>query len=145
MPDGVDAVEWGYERVKRDLSETLERMGVHFDTWFSERSLVDRGAVEATLQELRDKDMAYDADGATWIRTEQFGDRKDQVIVRSNGEPAYLLPDLAYHRDKYGRGFQSPHRRVGRRPPRLRPEHEGRLAGARPRPRRARDRSSASS
>jgi arginyl-tRNA synthetase len=49
--------------------------------------------------------MAYDAEGAVWIRTEQFGDRKDQVIVRSSGEPAYLLPDLAYHRDKFERGF----------------------------------------
>ena len=49
--------------------------------------------------------MAYEADGAVWIRTEQFGDRKDQVIVRSNGEPAYLLPDLAYHRDKFARGY----------------------------------------
>jgi arginyl-tRNA synthetase len=61
--------------------------------------------VEATLAELRANDMAYDAEGATWIRSEQFGDRKDQVIVRSNGDPAYLLPDLAYHRDKFERGF----------------------------------------
>ncbi len=106
MPDGVDAGEWGYARVKRDLQETLDRMGVHFDTWFSEQSLVESGAVEATLAELRDRGMAYDADGATWIRTEQFGDRKDQVIVRSTGEPAYLLPDLAYHRDKFARGFE---------------------------------------
>ena len=105
MPDGVDPAEWGYERVKRDLSETLAAMGVQFDTWFSERTLVESGAVEATLAELRENDMAYDADGAVWIRTEQFGDRKDQVIVRSNGEPAYLLPDLAYHRDKFERGF----------------------------------------
>jgi arginyl-tRNA synthetase len=79
---------------------------VQFDTWFSERTLVESGAVEATLAELRENDMAYDADGATWIRTEQFGDRKDQVIVRSDGEPAYLLPDLAYHRDKFARGHQ---------------------------------------
>jgi arginyl-tRNA synthetase len=105
MPDGADPEEWGYERVKRDLRETLERIGVRFDTWFSERTLVESGAVEATLAELRANDMAYDADGAVWIRTEQFGDRKDQVIVRSNGEPAYLLPDLAYHRDKFARGF----------------------------------------
>ena len=105
MPEDVDPVEWGYERVKRDLRETLERMGVQFDTWFSERSLVESGAVEATLAELRENDMAYDAEGAVWIRTEQFGDRKDQVIVRSSGEPAYLLPDLAYHRDKFSRGF----------------------------------------
>jgi len=106
MPEGVDAAEWGYERVKRDLSDTLAAMGVVFDTWFSERSLVESGAVDATLAELRDKDMAYDADGAAWIRTEQYGDRKDQVIVRSNGEPAYLLPDLAYHRDKFARGHE---------------------------------------
>jgi arginyl-tRNA synthetase len=106
MPDGVDASEWGYERVKRDLSETLARMGVQFDTWFSERSLVASGAVEATLDELREKGMAYEDEGAVWIRTEQFGDRKDQVIVRSNGEPSYLLPDLAYHRDKANRGWQ---------------------------------------
>ncbi|MEY2434524.1 MAG: arginyl-tRNA synthetase [Acidimicrobiaceae bacterium] len=105
MPDGADPAEWGYERVKRDLRETLERIGVRFDTWFSERTLVESGAVEATLAELRANDMAYDADGAVWIRTEQFGDRKDQVIVRSDGEPAYLLPDLAYHRDKFSRGF----------------------------------------
>ena len=105
MPEDVDASEWGYERVKRDLRETLEGMGVRFDTWFSERSLVDSGAVEGTLAELRDKGMAYDAEGAVWIRTEQFGDRKDQVVVRSTGEPAYLLPDLAYHRDKFARGF----------------------------------------
>jgi arginyl-tRNA synthetase len=106
MPEGVDPAEWGYERVKRDLSDTLAAMGVHFDTWFSERTLVESGAVDATLDELRESDMAYDADGATWIRTEQFGDRKDQVIVRSDGEPAYLLPDLAYHRDKFARGHQ---------------------------------------
>jgi arginyl-tRNA synthetase len=105
MPDGVDAAQWGYERVKRDLSDTLAAMGVHFDTWFSERTLVESGAVEATLVELRENDMAFDAEGAVWIRTEQFGDRKDQVIVRSDGEPAYLLPDLAYHRDKFERGF----------------------------------------
>jgi len=106
MPDGVDPSEWGYERVKRDLSETLSRMRVDFDTWFSERSLVASGAVEATLAELRENHMAYEADGAVWIRTEQYGDRKDQVIVRSTGEPAYLLPDLAYHRDKASRGWQ---------------------------------------
>ncbi|HEV3227260.1 MAG TPA: arginine--tRNA ligase [Acidimicrobiales bacterium] len=105
MPAGVDPTTWGYERVKRDLSNTLLRMNVRFDTWFSEQTLVDSGAIEATLAELRERGMAYDRDGAVWIRTEQFGDRKDQVIVRSDDEPAYLLGDLAYHRNKFERGF----------------------------------------
>lgn len=105
MPDDADPLAWGYERAKRDLAETLARMGVQFDAWFSERALVESGAVEATLTELRERGMVYEAEGATWLRTEQFGDRKDQPIVRSTGEYLYLLPDLAYHRDKFGRGF----------------------------------------
>src|SRR5262249_19697936 len=81
MPDGVDPAGWAYERVKRDLQDTLARVGVHFDTWFSERSLVDSGEIAATSAMLRDRDLIYEADGATWLRTEQFGDRKDQVVV----------------------------------------------------------------
>src|SRR3954468_2848368 len=106
MPDGADAGTWGYERVKRDLSETLEKMGVHFDTWFSEQSLVESGAVQATLDDLRAHGAVYEQDGAVWLRTEQYGDQKDRVIVRSDGEPTYLLPDLAYHRDKFAREFR---------------------------------------
>jgi arginyl-tRNA synthetase len=106
MPDGVDPVEWGYERVKRELRESLEGIGVQFDTWFSERSLVESGAVEATLADLRARGAAYDADGAVWLRTTDFGDDKDRVLVKSDGEPTYLLPDLAYHRDKYARGHE---------------------------------------
>jgi arginyl-tRNA synthetase len=67
---------------------------------------VESGAIDATLQELRDRGVAYDADGAVWLRTTDFGDDKDRVIVKSNGEPTYVLPDIAYHRDKFGRGFQ---------------------------------------
>ena len=106
MPDGVDPVEWGYERVKRELRESLGGIGVEFDTWFSERSLVESGAVEATLAELRTRGVAYDADGAVWLRTTDFGDDKDRPIVKSDGEPTYLLPDIAYHRDKFARGHE---------------------------------------
>jgi arginyl-tRNA synthetase len=105
MPDDVDPLEWGYERVKRDVAETLDRMGVHFDTWFSERSMVSSGAIEATLEDLRARGVVYDADGAVWLRTTDFGDDKDRVLVKSDGEPTYVLPDIAYHRDKFGRGF----------------------------------------
>ncbi|MBV9413135.1 MAG: arginine--tRNA ligase [Acidimicrobiia bacterium] len=106
MPDDADPLEWGYERVKRDVAETLERLGVHYDTWFSERSMVASGAIEATLQDLRDHGVVYDADGAVWLRTTDFGDDKDRVLVKSDGEPTYVLPDIAYHRDKFSRGFQ---------------------------------------
>jgi arginyl-tRNA synthetase len=105
MPDGVDPAAWGYDRAKLDLEASLAGIGVHFDTWFSERSLVESGAVEATLTDLRDRGVAFDADGAVWLRTTDFGDDKDRVLVKSDGDPTYLLPDLAYHRDKFGRGF----------------------------------------
>jgi arginyl-tRNA synthetase len=106
MPDGADPAEWGYERVKRDLAESLRGIGVEFDTWFSERSLVDSGAIEATLADLRGRGAAYDEDGAVWLRSTDYGDDKDRVLVKSDGEPTYLLPDLAYHRDKHARGHQ---------------------------------------
>ena len=105
MPDDADPLEWGYERVKRDVRESLERMGVRFDTWFSERSLVESGAIDETLSELRARRVAYDHEGAVWLRTTDFGDDKDRVLVKSDGEPTYLLPDIAYHRSKFARGF----------------------------------------
>jgi arginyl-tRNA synthetase len=104
MPDGADPAEWGYARVRRDLASTLARMGVEFDVWFSEQSLVDSHAVEATLDDLRERREVYEAEGALWLRTTDFGDDKDRVLVKSDGEPTYLLPDIAYHRDKFARG-----------------------------------------
>ncbi|MEO7556902.1 MAG: arginine--tRNA ligase, partial [Acidimicrobiales bacterium] len=104
MPDDVDPEAWGYERVKRELRESLGGIGVEFDTWFSEQSLAESGAIDATLTDLRAKGVVYDADGAVWLRTTDFGDDKDRVLVKSDGEPTYLLPDIAYHRDKFARG-----------------------------------------
>ena len=106
MPDDADPVEWGYERVKRELRESLAAIGVEFDTWFSERSLVESGAIEATLADLRERGMAFDQDGAVWLRSTELGDDKDRVLVKSDGEPTYLLPDIAYHRDKLARGHE---------------------------------------
>jgi arginyl-tRNA synthetase len=106
MPDGADPRTWGYDRVKRDLAEALGRIGVVFDVWFSEQSLVESGAVESTLQDLRAHGHVYEAEGAVWLRTTDFGDDKDRVLVRSDGEPTYLLPDIAYHCDKLARGHQ---------------------------------------
>jgi len=106
MPDDADPLEWGYARVKQDVAETMDRIGVHFDTWFSERSMVESGAIEATLDDLRAHGVVYEADGAVWLRTTDFGDDKDRVLVKSDGEPTYVLPDIAYHRDKFNRGYR---------------------------------------
>ncbi len=106
MPADADPVEWGYERVKQDLRETLDGVGVHFDTWFSERSLVSNGAIDATLADLAARGASYEADGAVWLRSTDYGDDKDRVLVKSDGEPTYLLPDLAYHRNKFERGYE---------------------------------------
>jgi arginyl-tRNA synthetase len=105
MPDDADPLEWGYERALRDQREVLEAFHVSFDVWFSERSLVASGAMDAALAELRARGVAYDQDGAVWLRSTDFGDDKDRPLIRSNGDPTYLLPDIAYHRDKFERGF----------------------------------------
>ncbi len=103
MPDDIDPVVWGEERAIADQREVLGAFGVAFDEWFSEMSLVASGAIEATLGELRERGVAYEADGATWLRSTDYGDDKDRVLVKSDGEYTYLLPDIAYHRDKFSR------------------------------------------
>jgi len=84
---------------------TLERFGVHFDNWFSERSLYAKGEVETALAELEKRGHTYRSEDALWLRTTAFGDDKDRVLIRSNGEATYLTPDIAYHWDKLQRGF----------------------------------------
>jgi DNA-binding IclR family transcriptional regulator len=111
MPDevadaGIDAVRrWGYDRALSDQREVLDAFHVHFDVWSSEQALVDSGAMDAALADLRERGHAYDADGATWLRSTDFGDDKDRPLLKSDGDPTYLLPDIAYHRDKFARGF----------------------------------------
>jgi arginyl-tRNA synthetase len=105
MPDDADPLEWGEARAIEDHRQVLDAMGVRFDRWFSERSLVESGAMDATLGDLRARGAAFDDDGAVWLRSTDYGDDKDRVLVRSDGEPTYLLPDIAYHRDKLARGF----------------------------------------
>jgi arginyl-tRNA synthetase len=105
MPEGADPLEWGEARAIADHREVLEALHIGFNVWFSERSLIEGDAVDATLQDLRDRDMAFDDDGAVWLRSTTYGDDKDRVLIKSDGEFTYLLPDIAYHRDKFGRGF----------------------------------------
>src|SRR6476646_8921425 len=99
-----DACEWGVRRVVDGIRDDLARIGVHFDTWFSERTLHERGDVAEVLRELEERGLVFDADGARWLRSTELGDSRDRVLVRSDGSSMYLLNDLAYHRDKFARG-----------------------------------------
>jgi arginyl-tRNA synthetase len=83
---------------------TLRRYDVVFDTWTSERSMHESGAVERALSQAREAGHVYESEGATWLRTTSFGDDKDRVLIRSDGDSTYFLSDIAYHRDKLDRG-----------------------------------------
>jgi len=100
-----DACEWGYRHVVEGLQDDLARVGVRFDTWFSERTLHARGEVADVLAQLAAKGFVYERDGARWLRSTDFGDQRDRVLVRSDGSTTYLCNDLAYHRDKFRRDF----------------------------------------
>ena len=89
-----------------DIRATLEAFGITFDTWFSERTLHERGAVRRVLEELRERDLVYEQDGALWFRATRFGDDKDRVLVRGDGRPTYFAADIPYHLGKYARGFE---------------------------------------
>lgn len=88
-----------------DIKATLIRMQIKMDTFFNEHSLYEDGSIDKVVQRLRDKGLAYDADGATWFKTTAFGKEKDTVLIKSTGEPTYRLPDIAYHIQKLERGF----------------------------------------
>lgn len=96
---------WGCERMLAHIASQLERLGVTFDVWFSERAMRERGEVEDALADLRKGGYVFDDDGATWLRTSGFGDEKDRVLIKSDGSYTYLSGDIAYHRDKHERGF----------------------------------------
>jgi len=97
--------EKGYELQLRQQQEQLDRFNTHFDVWFSERSLHDSNDVASGLEKLRDQGHLFDADGALWMRTTDFGDDKDRVLIRSNGELTYFASDTAYYVNKRERGF----------------------------------------
>lgn len=88
------------------ISKDLEDFGVKFDVWFSEKSLYDDGCVEPAMQALKDRDYAYEQDGALWFRSTMFGDDKDRVLIRTNGVPTYFTSDVAYLKNKYDRNFE---------------------------------------
>ena len=106
-PGDLDTVgRRGVELILEQVRGTLDRFGVRFDNWFSERDLYSRGEVEAALAQLEEGGHSYRHDDALWLRTTTFGDDKDRVLIRANGEPTYLAADVAYHWDKLERGFE---------------------------------------
>ncbi len=102
----LDAVgRAGVELILESVRATLDRFGVGFDSWASERDLYARGEVDAALARLEEGGHTYKSEGALWLRTSEFGDDKDRVLVRAGGEPTYLSADVAYHLGKLERGF----------------------------------------
>jgi arginyl-tRNA synthetase len=97
--------EAGYQRQLKQQQDVLALFRTHFDVWYSERSLYDTGAVERGLATLREKGHVYELEGATWLRTSDFDDDKDRVLVKSDGETTYFASDSAYYVDKRARGF----------------------------------------
>ncbi len=87
------------------IQDDLEGFGVKFDRWYSEQSLFDSGKVDSVIKDFKNRHIIYEKDGAQWFRTSEYGDEKDRVVVRNNGLTTYFASDIAYHVDKYSRGF----------------------------------------
>jgi arginyl-tRNA synthetase len=104
--DSVDlATAWAGQKILDNIREDLATFSVGIDTWFSERSLVDKGAVQAAFDELKQRGLLYESEGALWFQATAFGDDKDRVVKRGNGEITYFASDIAYHLDKFRRGY----------------------------------------
>ena len=94
----------GLRLMVAEIQRSMEEFGVHFDTWFSEKSLHDSGAVEKAVERLREQGHIFEQDGATWLRTTDFGDDKDRVLIKADGETTYFAADAAYYLSKRDRG-----------------------------------------
>ncbi len=87
------------------IKTDMQDFGIDFDQWFSEKTLHDHNEVDSALKTLADKKMCFEKEGASWVATTQFGDDKDRVVVRSNGQKTYFASDIAYHKNKFDRGY----------------------------------------
>ena len=104
--DAFDQVrQQSLEMIRADIEDDLAEFGVTFDNWFSEQSLTTEGRIDAALAKLEKSGKVYEKDGAKWFRATDFGDEKDRVVVRANGNKTYFASDIAYHFDKRERGF----------------------------------------
>ena len=104
--DVMEAGRFASEKILENIKATLDRLEIHFDEWYSQASIEESGEVAETIALLRERGVVFEADGATWLRATEFGDSRDRVLVKANGDGTYLAGDLAYHRDKFlVRGF----------------------------------------
>ncbi|MFA7095953.1 MAG: arginine--tRNA ligase [Gammaproteobacteria bacterium] len=105
-PDAYRRVfDLGLNAILDDIRRDLEEFGVVYDQWFSERSLTESGAVDRAIEKLKASGHVYEKEGALWFRSTDYGDEKDRVVVRDNGQKTYFASDIAYHMDKLERGF----------------------------------------
>jgi arginyl-tRNA synthetase len=110
-PSGLDDLDYlplgqyAADLILADIKKDLEDFGVTFDYWFSENDLFDQGWVERSFTFLKDQGCLYEADGALWFKASQLGDEKDRVVRRSNGATTYFASDIAYHLNKFDRGY----------------------------------------
>jgi arginyl-tRNA synthetase len=98
-------LKYGLEKELAKLKFDLNRFGVEFDVWFSESSLYQNGQIESVLAELKERGQIFEEEGATWLRSTPYGDDKDRVLIKQDGSFTYLTPDIAYHKNKFSRGF----------------------------------------
>jgi arginyl-tRNA synthetase len=98
--------DWGSSALRAEQEADLQEFRVRFDEFYSERTLYANKKIDETLNALRERGVTYESEGALWLRTTDFGDDKDRVLVKSDGTYTYFLPDLAYHREKARRGFE---------------------------------------
>lgn len=98
--------EYGLKYEMGKLKEDLESFRVRFDVWYSETSLYQNGKIDSALNVLKERGHIFEHEGATWFRSTELGDDKDRVLIKQDGSYTYLLPDIAYHRDKLERGFE---------------------------------------
>lgn len=104
-PEDVVFKDAAEKTIFDDISKTLNRMNIQMDSFFNEHSLYADGSIDKVVEDLRNAGLVYEAEGATWFKTTEFGKEKDTVIIKSTGEPTYRLPDIAYHVNKIERGY----------------------------------------
>jgi len=102
-----ELAKFAAKEILQGIENDLKIFNIEFDSWFSEQSLFDNDSVTKTINEYRSTDLIYEKDGALWFRTTQFDDEKDRVVIRNNGLTTYFASDIAYHNNKFNRGFDT--------------------------------------